>query len=59
MPKQNTQNSAFLQVRVPRDLRTAFMHAAKQEDDSASRLVRQWIRDYIQEHQSSDKHSKT
>ena len=40
-------DSALLQVRISRDLRDEFMRQVKQEDDSASRLVRQWIRQYI------------
>ena len=39
--------SALLQVRISRDLRDEFMRQVKEEDDSASRLVRQWIRQYI------------
>jgi len=45
--KKKPQNSALLQVRISRDLRDEFMRQAKSEDDSASRLVRQWIRKYL------------
>ena len=41
------QDSALLQVRISRDLRDEFMRQVKSEDDSASRLVRQWIRQYL------------
>ncbi len=44
---KKNQDSALLQVRISRDLRDEFMRAAKSEDDSASRLVRQWIRQYL------------
>ena len=45
--KKKPQDSALLQVRISRDLRDEFMRQVKEEDDSASRLVRQWIRQYI------------
>ena len=45
--EKKPQNSALLQVRISRDLRDEFMRQVKDEDDSASRLVRQWIRQYI------------
>ena len=41
------QDSALLQVRISRNLRDEFMRQVKSEDDSASRLVRQWIRQYL------------
>jgi len=44
---KQTQNSALLQVRISRDLRDEFMRQAKSDDDSASRLVRKWIRKYL------------
>jgi hypothetical protein len=44
---KQTQNSALLQVRISRDLRDKFMRQAKSDDDSASRLVRKWIRKYL------------
>jgi len=37
----------LLSVRISRDLRDEFMRQVKEEDDSASRLVRQWIRQYV------------
>lgn len=40
---------ALLQVRIPRSLRDEFMRSVKLEDDNASRLVRQWIREYVKE----------
>lgn len=45
--QKKTQDSALLQVRISRDLRDEFMRQVKEEDDSASRLVRQWIRQYV------------
>lgn len=45
--EKKPQNSALLQVRISRDLRDEFMRQVKDEDDSASRLVRLWIRQYI------------
>ncbi len=45
--KKKPQDSALLQVRISRDLRDEFMRQVKEEDDSASRLVRQWIRQYV------------
>jgi metal-responsive CopG/Arc/MetJ family transcriptional regulator len=48
------QNSALLQVRISRDLRDEFMQMVKDEDDSASRLVRQWIRQYVKASSQED-----
>ena len=45
--EKNVQNSALLQVRISKDLRDEFMRQVKSEDDSASRLVRKWIRQYL------------
>ena len=54
-PKEKkTQNSALLQVRISRDLRDEFMRQVKDEDDSASRLVRLWIRQYIKANSQED-----
>ncbi len=47
-------NSALLQVRISRDLRDEFMRMVKDEDDSASRLVRQWIRQYVKASSQED-----
>jgi metal-responsive CopG/Arc/MetJ family transcriptional regulator len=47
-------DNALLQVRIPRPLREEFMRLVKQEDDNASRLVRQWIREYMRERAQSD-----
>lgn len=54
MPLHKTQDSALLQVRIPRDLRKEFMRMVQSEDDNASRLVRQWIREYLKEHAQPD-----
>jgi len=48
------QDSALLQVRISRDLRDEFMRQAKSEDDNASRLVRQWIRQYLKSSTQGD-----
>ncbi|QMU61508.1 MAG: hypothetical protein GKR92_07275 [Gammaproteobacteria bacterium] len=52
--EKRPQNSALLQVRISRDLRDEFMRQVKDEDDSASRLVRQWIRQYIKANSQED-----
>jgi len=52
--QKKPQNSALLQVRISRDLREEFMRQVKDEDDSASRLVRQWIRQYIKANSQED-----
>lgn len=46
--------TSLLQVRIPRDLRDEFMRTVKLEDDNASRLVRQWIREYLREHAQTE-----
>lgn len=48
------EDNALLQVRIPRPLREEFMRLVKQEDDNASRLVRQWIREYMRDRAQSD-----
>jgi metal-responsive CopG/Arc/MetJ family transcriptional regulator len=52
--EKKPQNSALLQVRISRDLRDEFMQMVKDEDDSASRLVRQWIRQYVKASSQED-----
>ncbi len=52
--EKKPQNSALLQVRISRDLRDEFMRMVKDEDDSASRLVRQWIRQYVKASSQED-----
>ena len=52
--KKKPQDSALLQVRISRDLRDEFMRQVKSEDDSASRLVRQWIRKYLKASSQGD-----
>ena len=52
--QKKPQNSALLQVRISRDLREEFMRQVKDEDDSASRLVRQWIRQYVKANSQED-----
>ena len=45
---------ALLQVRIPRSLRDEFMRTVKLDDDNASRLVRQWIREYLRDRAQTD-----
>ena len=52
--EKKPQDSALLQVRISRDLRDKFMRQVKSEDDSASRLVRQWIRQYLKSSSQGD-----
>ena len=52
--EKKPQDSALLQVRISRDLRDKFMRQVKSEDDSASRLVRQWIRQYLKSSSQRD-----
>ena len=52
--EKKPRNSALLQVRISRDLRDEFMRQVKDEDDSASRLVRLWIRQYIKANSQED-----
>jgi hypothetical protein len=52
--QKKPQNSALLQVRISRDLREEFMRQVKDEDDSASRLIRQWIRQYVKANSQED-----
>jgi hypothetical protein len=54
MKDSQPQDSVLLQIRIPRELRDAFIHRARAQDDSASRLVRQWIRAYLLEHPQPD-----
>jgi hypothetical protein len=48
--QKKPQNSAL----ISRDLREEFMRQVKDEDDSASRLIRQWIRQYIKANSQED-----
>ena len=52
--KPSQDPAALLQVRIPRSLRDEFMRMVKSEDDNASRLVRQWIREYLRTKAQSD-----
>lgn len=52
--KAPTDSAALLQIRIPRPLRDEFMRMVKLEDDNASRLVRQWIREYLKEKAQTD-----
>ena len=54
MADKNPTDPALLQVRIPRSLRDEFMRSVKLEDDNASRLVRQWIREYLRERAQTD-----
>lgn len=48
-PKLDSNRNALLQIRISRELRDEFMRTVKIEDDNASRLIRQWIREYLRE----------
>ena len=54
MADKHPTDPALLQVRIPRSLRDEFMRSVKLEDDNASRLVRQWIREYLKQRAQSD-----
>ncbi len=54
MADKHPTDPALLQVRIPRSLRDEFMRSVKMEDDNASRLVRQWIREYLRERAQTD-----
>ena len=54
MANKTSPDPALLQVRIPRSLRDEFMRMVKMEDDNASRLVRQWIREYIRNRAQTD-----
>ena len=41
-------------MRIPRSLRDEFMRMVKMEDDNASRLIRQWIREYLRDRAQTD-----
>lgn len=41
-------------LRLPSDLRAAFEHAASSNDQSASQLVRAFMRDYVAKHAQLD-----
>ena len=45
--KKNERSMAFLQIRMPKDLRDDFIKKTKEEDESASHLIRKWIKDYL------------
>ena len=51
---KTSPDPALLQVRIPRSLRDEFMRMVKMEDDNASRLVRQWIREYLRDRAQTD-----
>lgn len=51
---QAKEDNVLLQVRISRPMREEFMRLVKQEDDNASRLVRQWIREYMRTKAQSD-----
>ena len=37
-------------VKLPRSLKNAFIETAKNQEDNASKLVRRWIKKYLQQH---------
>ena len=47
MRSKRSEEPVLLQAKVPRGLRDEFMRAVKNADDSASRLIRLWVREYV------------
>ena len=47
MVKNRSDELVLLQAKIQRGLRDEFMKAVKKSDDSASRLIRLWVRDYL------------
>lgn len=45
--ERDAEELVMLQAKVPRSLRDAFMRAVRDSDDSASRLIRSWVREYL------------
>ena len=45
--KRKVNELVLLQAKLPRHLRDEFMRAVKDADDSASRLIRLWVREYL------------
>lgn len=45
--ERGAEELVMLQAKVPRSLRDAFMRAVRGSDDSASRLIRSWVREYL------------
>lgn len=45
-------DTVMMTIRLPRDLRDAFLEAARRDDLSASQILRRAIRDYLSEGES-------
>jgi predicted DNA-binding protein len=43
------EKSSTYTMRVPEDLKKAFEHCAKQDDQSGAQLVRKWMRMYVED----------
>lgn len=53
-PTPRKDEMVFLQVRLPKYLRDEFIALTRARDDSASRVIRGWIRGYIEKEQQPD-----
>lgn len=54
--KQNHQDkTVYQQIKCPESLREAFAEAASANDQTASQLIRQFMRDYIKKHGKESK----
>jgi hypothetical protein len=48
-----TMKDVGLRIRVQRDLREAFMEACREQDKSATQVLREFMRAYVEEHDAS------
>ncbi|UVI28372.1 hypothetical protein [Paenibacillus spongiae] len=46
-----------LQIRISKDLKESFQHAAKENNKDASSLVRDWIIQYVAEHERANENT--
>lgn len=47
-----------LRIRVQRDLREAFLAACRSQDKPAAQVIREFMRNYVEEHPAADGTSK-
>lgn len=50
MSKQNPTPIAQMTIKLPKDLREAFVKACTDNDTNASREIRRLMRDYLKQH---------
>ncbi|KAB2678313.1 hypothetical protein F9K85_05060 [Brucella tritici] len=43
-----------LRIRIQRELRDAFLAACRNEDKAAAQVLREFMRDYVRQHQQAD-----